>query len=47
MIRGRVNTTRERQHARFNGTATLHNAAMGVREIREYCQLEEAGEQML
>ena len=47
VIRARVNVARERQHARFDGMATPHNAAMGVREIREHCQLDAAGEQML
>ncbi len=47
VIRARVNVARERQQARFDGTPTPHNAAMGVREIREYCQLDEAGEHML
>ncbi|ETW98051.1 MAG: hypothetical protein ETSY2_43450, partial [Candidatus Entotheonella gemina] len=47
VIRARVNVARERQHTRFDGTATPHNAAMGVREIREHCQLDAAGEQML
>jgi magnesium chelatase family protein len=47
VIRARVNAARERQHARFDGTATPHNAAMGVREIREYCLLDAAGERML
>jgi magnesium chelatase family protein len=47
VIRARVNAARERQHARFHGTTTPHNAAMGVREIREYCPLDAAGERML
>jgi magnesium chelatase family protein len=47
VIRARVNTARERQHVRFHGTATPHNAAMGVREIRQYCQLDGTGEHML
>jgi magnesium chelatase family protein len=47
VIRARVNAARERQHARFADTATPHNAGMGVREIRQYCQLDEAGERML
>jgi magnesium chelatase family protein len=38
---------RKESHARFDGTATPHNAAMGVREIREYCLLDAAGERML
>ena len=47
MIRARVNTARERQRARFAGTAVPHNAAMGVREIRQFCVLDSAGERLL
>lgn len=47
MIRARVNAARVRQQARFAGTTMPHNAAMGVREIRPYCQLDAAGEQLL
>jgi magnesium chelatase family protein len=47
VIRARVNAARERQHARFADTATPHNAGMGVREIRQYCQLDDSGERML
>jgi magnesium chelatase family protein len=47
VIRARVNAARGRQQARFAGTAMPHNAAMGVREIRVYCRLDSAGEQML
>ncbi len=47
VIRARVNWARERQQARFAETAIPHNAAMGVREIREHCQLDAAGEKML
>ncbi|MDH3599698.1 MAG: YifB family Mg chelatase-like AAA ATPase [Candidatus Tectomicrobia bacterium] len=47
VIRARVNAARERQHARFIDTATPHNAGMGVREIRRYCELDESGERML
>jgi magnesium chelatase family protein len=46
-IRARVNAARARQRARFVGTSLPHNAAMGVREIRQYCQLDPAGEQLL
>jgi magnesium chelatase family protein len=46
-IRARVNAARARQQARFAGTAIPHNAAMGVREIRQYCQLDAAGERLL
>ena len=47
MIRARVNAARQRQQARFTETALPHNAAMGVREIRQYCPLDTAGERML
>jgi magnesium chelatase family protein len=47
VIRARVNAARQRQQARFAKTALPHNAAMGVREIRTYCQLDATGEQML
>jgi magnesium chelatase family protein len=46
-IRQRVNAARERQQARFSATAVPHNAAMGVRDIRQYCQLDAAGERLL
>jgi magnesium chelatase family protein len=47
MIRGRVNAARERQRVRFAGTALPHNAAMGVREIRQHCALDSTGERLL
>lgn len=46
-IRARVNAARTLQHARFAGTTVPHNAAMGPRELRHYCQLEAAGERLL
>ena len=46
-IRQRVNAARERQQARFVATSVPHNAAMGVRDIRQYCQLDGAGEGLL
>jgi len=46
-IRVRVNAARARQQARFAGTPMPHNAAMGVRELRQYCQLDTAGERLL
>ena len=46
-IRQRVNAARERQQARFAGTSVPHNAAMGVRDIRQYCRLDDAGERLL
>jgi magnesium chelatase family protein len=46
-IRARVNTARTQQRTRFAGTAMPHNAAMGVREIRQFCVLDSAGERLL
>ena len=46
-VRARVNTARQRQRARFAGTDIPHNAAMGVRNIRQYCKLDAAGERLL
>ena len=46
-IRARVNAARARQHERFAGTAMPHNAAMGVRELRRYCQLAPPEQQLL
>jgi magnesium chelatase family protein len=46
-IRARVNAARARQHARFAGTTIPHNAAMGTRQLRQYCQLDAAGERLL
>ena len=46
-IRTRINTARACQRARFTGTALPHNAAMGVREIRQFCALDSAGERLL
>ena len=46
-VRARVNAARGRQRTRFAGTAIPHNAAMGVRGIRQYCKLDTAGEGLL
>lgn len=46
-VRARVNAARQRQRVRFAGTAIPHNAAMGVRNIRQYCRLDAAGERLL
>ncbi len=46
-IRTRVNAARSYQRTRFAGTAIPHNAAMGVREIRQFCVLDSAGERLL
>ncbi|MGQ4808399.1 Competence protein ComM [Candidatus Entotheonellaceae bacterium PAL068K] len=46
-IRQRVNAARLQQQARFAGTRIPHNAVMGVREIRQYCRIDAAGERLL
>jgi magnesium chelatase family protein len=46
-IRARVNAARARQHRRFAGTTIPHNAAMGVRELRRYCQLAPPEQRLL
>jgi magnesium chelatase family protein len=46
-IRARVNAARARQQERFAGTAIPHNAAMGVRELRRYCQLASPEQRLL
>ena len=47
IIRARVNAARALQRARFVGPLIPHNAAMGVREIRQHCALESVGERLL
>ena len=42
-----VSQARPRQLARFAGSGVPHNAAMGVRAIRQYCQLDAGGERLL
>jgi len=46
-VRERVNAARQRQLARFAGSGIPHNAAMGVRTIRQYCRLDAGGERLL
>ena len=46
-IRERVNRARDIQIARFRGTGFFCNAQMGSRELREYCEVETAGERLL
>ncbi len=42
-IRARVEAARERQQARFKGTGLHANADMGPKEVRQFCELDEAG----
>ena len=46
-IRARVEGARERQRQRFTGTRLTCNAEMGPAEVREYCQLDDAGRSLL
>jgi magnesium chelatase family protein len=47
-IQARVEAARERQRRRFEGhSGLLANADMGPAEVREYCQLDEAGRSLL
>jgi len=46
-IRARVEAARERQQARFKGTALYANADMGPKEVREHCRLDEAGSTLI
>jgi magnesium chelatase family protein len=46
-IRERVNHARERQLARFKAAHYYCNAQMGSRELRDHCQIEQAGERLL
>jgi len=46
-IRRRVEEARERQRKRFEGTRLGCNAGMGPGEVREYCQLDDAGRSLL
>lgn len=47
-IRARVRLARERQRARFAGLGPIHaNAHMGPRELRRYCRLDRASEELL
>lgn len=46
-IKQRVNAARQRQHARFGKNTTMCNARMGPDEMRAYCSLDEAGENLM
>lgn len=46
-IRARVEKAREMQRRRFAGTSLICNADMGPAEVREYCQVDDAGRSLL
>jgi hypothetical protein len=47
VVQARVEAARERQRRRFEGTGLLSNADMGPAEVREHCQVDEAGKSLL
>jgi magnesium chelatase family protein len=46
-IQGRVEAARERQRRRFDGTGLMSNADMGPSEVRNFCQIDDAGKSLL
>jgi magnesium chelatase family protein len=47
-IRDRVIAARPRQHARFKDKPKINcNARMGTRELKQYCELDEATKELL
>jgi magnesium chelatase family protein len=46
-IRARVEAARGRQRRRFEGTRLMSNADMGPAEVRDHCQVDDAGKSLL
>jgi magnesium chelatase family protein len=46
-VRAGVEAARDRQRARFEGTSLTCNADMGPAEIRQFCQVDGAGQSLL
>lgn len=46
-IKERVNAARQRQNRRFGESSGLCNARMGPNELRQYCRLDRASEEMM
>ena len=46
-VRGRVDEARRLQRERFSGTSLLTNADMGPVEVRDFCELEATGQNLL
>lgn len=46
-IRTRVNNARKIQEKRFKGTKTTCNAGMSARQIKKYCQIDDAGHKLM
>jgi magnesium chelatase family protein len=47
LIRARVETARQRQHERFNGSDISSNADMRPAEVRKFCKLDETGSSLM
>jgi magnesium chelatase family protein len=47
VVRARVEAARDIQLTRFTGTDLFCNADMGTSEVREFCQLDETGKQLM
>jgi magnesium chelatase family protein len=47
VVQARVEMARERQRRRFEGTGLMSNADMGPAEVRDHCQVDEAGKSLL
>ena len=46
-IQARVEAARDRQRRRFEGTGLMSNADMGPAEVRDHCQVDDAGASLL
>src|SRR5690606_19387649 len=46
-MREQVTVARQRQQQRFAGTRTRYNGQMSHRQIRSYCQVDDAGQNLL
>jgi magnesium chelatase family protein len=46
-IQARVQAARDRQLKRYAGTSLMNNADMGVREVEQYCRLDQQGETLI
>jgi magnesium chelatase family protein len=46
-VRARVEAARERQTRRFQGTRLHCNADMGPAEVRQWCELDQAGRSLI
>lgn len=47
VVKARVDAARDRQHQRFGNDGNMCNARMGSDEMRKYCAIDEAGENLM